>query len=270
MSVPYGAAGQRRGWRTSRRYRRFIGAEGAITSTLERLFPGRVPTVLAFDAGRGWLLLDEFRGRSIPKGDPAWLEVVRSYAAMQIECAPLASRLRATGFADRRLEVFRAQIARLFRESGTVLAREERGRLTKLEARILASLDELYGFGLPETLVHGDLHFGNVVKTDDGPLFFDWTDAAVAHPFLDLFTLLDFDLDSDLAGAVRPSYLEPWLTSWDAHDLDRAFDIAIDLSLVYSAISYQLIVEAQEPADRWQLGGFVEWALRELLRRTGL
>ena len=245
-----------------------FSAEGAITSTLERLFPGRVPTVLAFDAGRGWLLLDEFRGRSIPKGDPAWLEVVRSYAAMQIECTPLASELLATGFADRRLEVFQAQIARLFRGSGTVLTWEERGRLTELEAGILASLDELYGFGLPETLVHGDLHFGNVVETVDGPLLFDWTDAAVAHPFLDLFTLLDFDLDSD--GAVRQSYLEPWQTSWDGHDLDRAFDIAIDLSLVYSAISYQLIVEAQEPADRWQLGGFVEWALRELLRRTGL
>ena len=138
---------------------------------------------------------------------------------MQIECAPLASELLATGFADRRLEVFRAQIARLFRESGTVLAWEERGRLTKLEARVLSSLDELYGFGLPETLVHGDLHFGNVVETVDGPLLFDWTDAAVAHPFLDLFTLLGFDLDSD--GAVRQSYLEPWQTSWDGHDLDR-------------------------------------------------
>lgn len=42
--------------------------------------------------------------------------------------------------------------------------------------------------GLPSgaALLHGDLHPGNVLMTDDGPVVIDWFDAAVGHPLADV------------------------------------------------------------------------------------
>lgn len=42
--------------------------------------------------------------------------------------------------------------------------------------------------GLPEvsTLCHGDLHFGNVLMTADGPRIIDWTSAMLASPLADV------------------------------------------------------------------------------------
>ena len=42
---------------------------------------------------------------------------------------------------------------------------------------------------MPYTLGHGDLHLGNVALVDDHVLLFDWTDAAVTFPALDIALL---------------------------------------------------------------------------------
>jgi hypothetical protein len=50
-------------------------------------------------------------------------------------------------------------------------------------------LERLAGHAVPPSLVHGDLHLANVARGPRGCRFFDWTDACVAHPFLDLATI---------------------------------------------------------------------------------
>jgi aminoglycoside phosphotransferase (APT) family kinase protein len=62
------------------------------------------------------------------------------------------------------------------------------------------------------SLVHGDLHLGNVAKGPGGPLIFDWTDACVAHPFLDLATIRrgtgEVDVaEAELRARLRAAYL---------------------------------------------------------------
>jgi aminoglycoside phosphotransferase (APT) family kinase protein len=67
---------------------------------------------------------------------------------------------------------------------------------------------ELATYAVPPSLVHGDLHLGNVALGPRGHLFFDWTDAGVAHPFLDLLTFV-----ADLQPVERHTARSPayWL-----------------------------------------------------------
>ena len=41
-------------------------------------------------------------------------------------------------------------------------------------------------YNLPDCLVHGDLHLGNVARNGDSYQIFDWSDSCIAHPFVDM------------------------------------------------------------------------------------
>lgn len=58
---------------------------------------------------------------------------------------------------------------------------EQIGAEERREARTTA-LDLPHG----AALLHGDLHPGNVLMTDDGPVAIDWFDAAIGHPVADV------------------------------------------------------------------------------------
>ena len=47
-----------------------------------------------------------------------------------------------------------------------------------------------YPGGRPDALRHGDTHLGNIAVRNGVALFFDWSDACIALPFLDLAPLL--------------------------------------------------------------------------------
>ncbi|MFG2058612.1 phosphotransferase family protein [Micromonospora sp. NPDC048930] len=74
------------------------------------------------------------------------------------------------------------------------LARWIRGQLaphdTAVVADLLAGLDDrldrVRDCGLPDTLVHGDLHPGNVRGDGRRATFIDWGDAFVGHPAFDI------------------------------------------------------------------------------------
>ena len=59
------------------------------------------------------------------------------------------------------------------------------------------------------TLVHGDLHPGNVARLDGELAYFDWTDACVAHPFFDLHSL-QWQKDEATRAALLDAYLGAW------------------------------------------------------------
>jgi Ser/Thr protein kinase RdoA (MazF antagonist) len=66
---------------------------------------------------------------------------------------------------------------------------EERAALVRALPRLNTLLDELNALPIPPALIHGDLHVGNVALVNDQIQFFDWTDAAVSHPFFDIFDI---------------------------------------------------------------------------------
>jgi fructosamine-3-kinase len=245
--------------------------EGRVVRALSERLPGRVPQVLAHDAERRWSLLESFGSHSVDHDDDAQQRrVARSFAALQLETAPWAVDLLDVGAVDRRRAVLERQLPRLLEaEEVSLLSDEERAAMPGLIPRALAALEELSAFGLPETLVHGDLHLGNVALPPRGrPLFYDWTDACVAHPFFDLVPLFDFPEDpaADALTPLKLAYLDPWLKLLPRSDLWRAFELGVIVGYAHHAISYQEIREASEPGARWELSGMTALALKRMLK----
>ena len=247
-----------------------FSAESTITAALGRLFPEQVPTVLAADPERGWMLLEDFGGEflrdvhpgrpnphPLPGDETLQVEALRAYAQMQIESVPHVQALLAAGLADRRRDTFQAQLHRLLHHAEEIehLTPDAQAQLPDLEPRLLATVDELYAFGLPETLVHGDLGFHNIVAVAGRPLYFDWALGGVAHPFMDLLHVVEFDPEADRQGPLLRSYLEPW-EEWSSQpQLVAALDLALDLAFAFWAIVFQLIREIREPTDHLQEPG---------------
>lgn len=259
--------------------------EGAVTRALAELFPGRVPAPLAVDPDRGWMLLADFGGE-LGWDAPAELreDVVRAFARLQIEAAAHVDRLLAAGCLDRRLAWLAAEaqawlpaVAATGRPPGidaaTWLSAEEAAELRGAVPQLVAMCGELATHAVPATLVHGDLHLSNVAHANvaDGPggyLFFDWSDACVAHPFVDLHTFLQEDedqVDAGLGARLRDAYLSEWSSFEPAGRLLRAWRLAEPLGALHHAVSYRSIVAGvAPPIDRHMAQSTAYW-LRKVL-----
>jgi hypothetical protein len=171
--------------------------------------------------------------------------------------APLAvdavDRLLVAGCLDRRLAWLSAQaegwlpaVQETGRLAGidaaTWLSADEVAELATAEPRLVAMCGELAAFAVPATLLHGDLHLSNVAKGPAGYLFFDWTDACVAHPFLDMITVFH-----EKDGALRDAYLAEWTRFEPPDRLRRAWELAEPLGALHHAVSYRSIVANLDP-----------------------
>ena len=149
-------------------------------------------------------------------------EVARTFARLQVEAtAHVGLLLGATG----RLPGI---------DRATWLSEDEMAALAAAVPRLRAACAELAGLAVPPSLVHGDLHLANVAKGPRGYLFFDWTDACVAHPFLDLPTMRrgsafaedDDEDEAELRERLRAAYLPEWASFGPPARLARAWELA--------------------------------------------
>jgi aminoglycoside phosphotransferase (APT) family kinase protein len=125
---------------------------------------------------------------------------------------------------------------------------------------------ELAEYGVPPSLNHGDLHSGNI--TGQTLRFFDWTDACIAHPFLDLCTVIS-DVDEvmpDERERVLEAYLQQWIAYEPMDRLREMWRLAAPLGALHQAVSYQHILATLEPTSKQEMKGGVSYWLRWMLR----
>jgi len=96
-------------------------------------------------------------------------------------------------------------------------------------------------------------------------LAFDWTDAAVTHPFLDLVTF--FERYSPLS--TDPRLKDAYLAEWEAYaspaDLRRALELAGELGALHQVMTYAHLPDhLSGPSKESMLRGGVWW-LRRIL-----
>ena len=104
----------------------------------------------------------------------------------------------------------------------------------------------LAAYAVPPTIVHGDLHLSNVAQGPRSYLFFDWTDACIAHPFVDMISIFQEE-EGALRDRLRDAYLSEWTPSEPAEHLRRAWQLAEPPGALHHAISYRSIVANLEP-----------------------
>lgn len=239
--------------------------EGTVTARLAELFPGRVPRPLAVDPERRWMLLDDF-GPVVGWGAEAdtKLGVVSVIGQLHVDASTHGEEVLAAGALDRRSEWLAARVEALARGE-LVLDEPDASRFAALCARLVEDCGRLADGPVPSSLVHGDLHLANVAGEDGSYVIFDWTDACLAHPFLDLLAVM-VEKDETLRIALRDAYLRAWSDVASPDELLELWRIAEPLACVNQAISYRSIVENVEPGSAVEMEQMdAYWARKALV-----
>jgi Ser/Thr protein kinase RdoA (MazF antagonist) len=246
-----------------------FGNEGTVTAELARHFPGEVPLPLVVDGPRRWMLMAPFEGDTDQQPTLEHrLRLMRTHADLQVQSSDFVDDLLASGCLDRRLDWTAAQIdALLADEEFLKLNDDELAQLKGLVPIHKERCRQIADFGVPETLVHGDLHTGNVAFRSDGLTLFDWTDACIAHPFVDM---LDIFWEKD--EAIQRQLLDAYLAAWTVFaPLDRLHELWRQIQPIlalHHLISYHSITRHIEPTQRQDLAGMIPILARKILERT--
>jgi hypothetical protein len=197
--------------------------EAALTELLAARRPDCIPRVLAAEDAR---LLTASAGpsaREVPE-QVDWEEIVRLYAKLQIELADSADELLVLGVPDSRPE----------------------------------TLGHAVPGPLPITLIHEEVQDGNVHVREGRPVFIDWAEASVSHPFAGLtntLRIVSWRFGWEPGGPevlrLRDAYLEPWTRFAPADELRAIFADGYALGALARAATWERIGD-REKADAWR------------------
>jgi hypothetical protein len=249
--------------------------EGPLLEVFRRLGVANVLLPHAVHPERPWLLFDD-GGPTLRATRPdgtgdhdleAWERVLAEYAAVQraVEGDAAREAMLAAGVPDQRAQRLPRELARLLdddqvwarvtpdeRETGVAARARLRARLDDVEAAVA----ELDAAGVPATIQHDDLHGGNILVGPDGDLFFDWGDAAVAHPFSTLTTTFNSiahhtgrGLDDPVFDRLRDVYAAAWSDRLPPDDLARVVALARVLGCIAKSLAWERALTGLEPDE---------------------
>jgi aminoglycoside phosphotransferase (APT) family kinase protein len=227
--------------------------EPAVTRMLGDLFSGRTPRVIECDTERGWMLLDDLNG------SPAdvlplerRLEALTAMADLHRAGVPLLEELMTGGCVDRRPAVLADQIEALAADGTVALPDDLQRRFRTAVPRLQELCVELSAAPIPATLVHGDLHAGNVMRLDDRYVVFDWSDACVADPFVDVLMFTSRMPDGpEVRAAARRRYFSTTWPDVTGSDAASYAELAEPLAAMHHAVTYRGIYDAFGPYEWW-------------------
>jgi hypothetical protein len=254
--------------------------------TLELLSARRpevVPTLLAGDRERGWMLLEDAgeRMRELeeqPGQLERWERSVALYAQLQLDVAVDADAFVAGGVPDRRGSVVE-QFARVVEDERATrppiedpLTDGEIAALRAVLPRLAAEEEDIDALGVPYTIQHDDLHDANVFVRDGSFRIIDWGDACVANALLSLAIpnevlahRLGTDIDAPEVGRVRDAYLEPFVGVDRRRDLREAVPAVMRVGHACGTIKWHEVMTAIPPQHRAPFDRGIPRRLRRLI-----
>ncbi|MGW6280072.1 phosphotransferase family protein [Kribbella sp. NPDC055071] len=230
--------------------------------------PGAVPAPIAIDEKRVWMLLPDVGSPLADEPDLAlWIGSLQGHARLQRSYVDQTDRLLEFSCADRRLTVLDAELDRLLGPNPATdrLDPAERAQLPRRGEQLREAIIELTAIGIPETLVHGDLHPRNLAVRDGRVLAFDWTDGAVSHPFLDLVTFVEERSPLSMDLRVRDAYLAEWEEYAAPPDLRRALHLANQIGALHQVMTQLHLPGYLDGPSRDSIYRAAVWWLRQLL-----
>jgi hypothetical protein len=245
-----------------------FGHEASITHALARRTPDLLPTVIASEPAENWLLMRDYGGRLLDRGpEAAWVEAVPRLVELQRSWIGATDDIAAAGGQTRPIDDLAAAVpAMLDRDDlGGRLAPDVREAWIAAIPRLVDACAALIELGVPDTLVHGDLHPGNIVVSTNGPVVVDWSDAAVGNPFVDLATFLVRTKDRELRRRLFDAYVAGWDGLVPHARLEAAGQLAMTVGSLYQVATYQALIPALDEPDRATFtGADTSWLKRTL------
>jgi Phosphotransferase enzyme family len=211
----------------------------------------RVPDIIAADGGR--ILMRDIPGDDLYGAALAVREAIaRDHHRIQLASRSALDHLAALGVPDRRG-------ARLVDWLQSVLPANQVVR------RVPELLDQAYRCGLPDALVHGDLHPGNARGDAEHRTLLDWGDSFLGHPAFDVLRLAD-GLDGPEERSVLGGWADRWRAAYPDSDPLRAVELLRPVAALRSAGVYAEFVANIEPAEHPYHAGDVPFWLERASR----
>lgn len=229
-----------------------LAHEAQLMKWLDTRYDENFADIVAVDPERGWFLQREVGAGALPltevREEEEWYRAVRRLADIQVDCTRRIRDLRSIGVPNRGLETLARRIPRLCADTAAMrvgencgLRRAEADRIATLAPTLLALCEELASCNIPDSIEHGELSADNITSTLEGPVYLDWSDSSLSHPFFSL-SQLTREAASLLPASsattrrrIRDSYLAPWAVVAPYETLVRAFEIARVLAPVHHA-----------------------------------
>jgi hypothetical protein len=222
-------------------------AEYRITITLESIFPGYLPKVIAsHDEWGAWLMED-----GGPSADDGLMEtkairsMSRRLAELQGASMLHVQRLLDCGCTDWSLEHVRSRIAPALPLLEEAMAAQDVHGLPQLGRRRLEDMCEateeacyrLDAMGIPDTLIHNDLQLENVIGGTAGCHFIDWDQAGIGNPFL-AFEQLRVQLPESEIASLVSGYRSWWARVLRPEAIDAGFALIPPIAIAVQLCSY--------------------------------
>jgi hypothetical protein len=250
--------------------------EAVVTRALAERTPDLFPEVIAVDGAQGWLLMRDLGAPELGDQDESlWHEGVEAHAAIQRSWLHRTDALVDLGLPVRSLTDLAAQVEAMA-EDQVLMGRASpdlRERWLATAPALADSCRQLDEIGPGPTLVHGDFHPWNVVFGAGAARVFDWTDAAVSHPFIDLATYVFRTRDLAVRRKVVDRYLRTWSTEGGEGSLSEAAALGLVVGALYQVQVYRALLPTLmgDGADDDMVGADLGWMNRSLTRHhTGV
>lgn len=223
----------------------FFEHEGPLIGWLAARAP--VPELLAHEGGR--MLMGHVPGRDL---FDASLEqryaMVERLVALQVAGAVRVDELLALGLPDWRFGPLKSAICDVFTRHRSELSEPALPVLEHFIDTLHDRLAQLEACGVPQTLVHGDFHPGNVRGTDLDLTILDWGDAGVGHPYLDASAFLDMTPEPERELVTR-RWQALWRDAIPGCQVEHAWALVAPLAAARRAVIYRRFLDNIEPSE---------------------
>jgi hypothetical protein len=224
----------------------FLRHEKAVLTWLAATVPSAAPALLAAD-GEGRQLLAHLPGEDrfgAPVEDRySMVDLLHTIQARGVDAV---DDLIASGVPDLRAGKLADRVRAVAAAHGAAIT--GLGPLVDgLDGRFAA----VRRCGLPDTLVHGDFHPGNVRNRPNGgspPVILDWGDAFVGNPAFDALRMVD-DLHPAQAKPLLDAWQEQWRASAPGSDPVTALELLRPVQALLQAVVYANFLANIEPSE---------------------
>ena len=220
----------------------FFGHEAPVLSWFAATADAVAPALLATDGAR--MLLEDVPGEDLfGAAAPVRGAMLAQLHAVQARAVGEADDLVALGVPDRRGDLLTARVRTVAERHGAGIA-----GLPALIAGLCDRLSAVRRCGLPDTLVHGDFHPGNVRGDRTRMVILDWGDCFVGHPGFDALRMVE-DLDDDAARDLLRVWDRAWRGTVPGCEPAAALDLLRPVAPLLGAAAYAGFVDGIEPTE---------------------
>ncbi len=222
----------------------FMAHEGAVLGWLGR---PNTPTLLGAAGQR--MVLDDILGTDRHDApSPERQEMLADLLDIQADSVDRLPELIELGVPREGAAEFRHDAETMLPHWIDGVPREDRAVLGDLVGGLAERFAALAECGIPDTLMHGDFHPGNVRSDGTHRVLIDWGDSRIGHPAVDLIRMRDWH------GSDQEALCEQWCAYWrravPGCEPERAVELIDPVVALRGALIYGMFLRSIEPSER--------------------